>query len=1145
MSDSEQRKTIFYEELKKLKDNDYITEQDYLAIFSSYQKYSEYLWQEKQQELIRLEEKRRMEEMQALRIREEQLEQERLRKERAKPTPEQIRERNITWGLIAGVILLFIAGLAYATSSWDSMNHFMKVFALIFVLFLFYLISFVSHKWLKIEKTSFAFLVLASLLIPVTFIGIGFFELFGEWLSLFGPGRYVLGIITTVFCLPIYSAIGHYRKNRLFIWLSLLTLTSFVAFSLAALYLPVDWFYLGIMIYNASILAIYYLLKKESRVRVFIQEVPLFSQLNLIISTLFLLLFFQSEVFYSFNLLLTASLYIAMVFVYNNKHYHFVFTLLLVYGLYQLFEHSFIQNLSPVGFAFIGIGYLLLENKLNDRYLKNVFKYTSGILSLFAFIYVSLEGIQLRNDGSPLVLFIAYTIIAINYCCLAYLTKKRVFVYLAPIFLAVAGSQLWINVISEKLNLNIDGIFMFFVGLSLFVLLFLFNNNKYLLTIKQSSFVVSIVTMILAMLLSIGTSKWTESSLLFLLFGIIAIVIWQHHEHKYIRNSFTWVVPISWMLSLLFLYNSIPDNDYVNMMGVVGHGAISAIMIMFVGYGFKKTSLKPLFMPMFIVSLSSYAYCLITSFQIHFDYPVIRALMFFVGVILGVFLVYETKIHQFWITVSVTTVFFFLTLIDTFHLSDSPERLVFSLFLIPVILILIVEYLGRMIKQLQLAFFWTAHGALAIFLFVGLGYYAFKQFVPTVFLLPLIIYLYSILKRKTEWEIKLFLYLGFTVFTLNLLLLFSHFDLGVLTVEKAIGVAALIIGVLWWTLNPISKKRVEYFLVPLSIVSIVPFSLQYSLSFIDLVFATGFLTLSVYITLYRKWDFILFVPLMLYTIIWINATSQFNLVWMVVAFIFAIGVLQLVGLVRYKHLLHSNQSNKMPTLDYFTAFAGVYVLLFQMMITNNEPLFVKLLPSLTVVILLFLQRTRVTSEIATRVVTTLTAGSVLIPYYIFIDNIRIPELLHTEMVVLPFLVLTVYLQLNTWKDKIGMMNVIQRVVLILVAFVLMLDALQSNTVYDAIIIGTLSLVSMIAGMHFRIKSYFLVGFIVLFLTIFLQTRPLWGNLPWWGYMFIGGITLLSFASFYEWQKQRTKKEGKSTFQKKKEQLIQAFKDWNW
>lgn len=118
------------------------------------------------------------------------------------------------------------------------------------------------------------------------------------------------------------------------------------------------------------------------------------------------------------------------------------------------------------------------------------------------------------------------------------------------------------------------------------------------------------------------------------------------------------------------------------------------------------------------------------------------------------------------------------------------------------------------------------------------------------------------------------------------------------------------------------------------------------------------------------------------------------------------------------------------------------------------------------------------------------------------------------------------------------MNLIQLAILLIVATYLIIDALASNTIWDAIIIGTLSLISLIAGMFFRIKSYFFVGIGVLLLNLFIQTKPFWGNLPWWIYLILAGSTLIGIASYNEWQKQRKNSEGQTIVQCENEEDIE-------
>ena len=122
-------------------------------------------------------------------------------------------------------------------------------------------------------------------------------------------------------------------------------------------------------------------------------------------------------------------------------------------------------------------------------------------------------------------------------------------------------------------------------------------------------------------------------------------------------------------------------------------------------------------------------------------------------------------------------------------------------------------------------------------------------------------------------------------------------------------------------------------------------------------------------------------------------------------------------------------------------------------ISNGDPLWLKLIPSLLVVYFLYTLINRFTTILEKRIVKTITALSILLPYYITLSEFDLNPYIETELYVLPFIVLTIFLSRNTWKDYKKVMTMIQLIVLLIVTFILVTDALNSNTIYDAIIVG--------------------------------------------------------------------------------------------
>ncbi len=1138
---SEARKSIFKEELRRLKENNYLANEDYEKVSNAYDQYYAILMERKQAEAKRLEDLRKAREAEVMRIAEERKAQLRLEKERKKLTPEQIRERNISFALIAGVFLLLLGGLVLATSSWDKMNQMMKVFSLAFVSMLFFGISYLTRKYLKIEKTAFAFLTLASLLIPVTFVGIGFFQLFGEWLSLYGEGRYVLGIITTLICLPLYTWIASKNNHRLFVWLTFLTLTAFTGFLLAATYVPIDLFYFGMIVYNGLLLVGYHYLKNEQKYNCFVSELPLFSQLNLVISSLLMLIIFENSVLYSVNILVTAVIYMAIVFVYNKKKFHYVFTLLFVYGMYQFLEHSFLQPFNYVGFAMIGFVYLMLEDRVSDHYLKKIFTATSGIVSGLAFLYISFEGLVLRADDHSLILLLAYFLIASNYIYLAFLTNRNVFQFLAPIFLVASGYQSW-NLLSPMVTFDFFELYMFTVGVGLFVGIYVKNNSKYFLPIKQSSFYIAFITMGLTFLSSFIEGKFLELGLLLIMFGVILIVTNVIHPNKVYQNLAAWLVPLTWLLALIFIYEEFvfTDHFYVINIGMVGHLALSSLLLLAVSY-WLRTVREPLFLPMFTISIAGYSISLLGSVSITL-LPALQSSLYFIGIGVYLVLVNQTKNKHFWTFVAMTTAAFFLSLIELFKLTENTSVFVTTLFIVPVLLLLIAEFIGRKYPELKPYFFWTAHGFLGVFVVRSLGLYLITDYLPLALLIPLFIYCYSIFIPKSEWGVKLFLYFALTTLPINLLLFVDYYQIN-FSFEYSLTISVIIYSLLWGVSKNIWKTRIDLYILPFSLVTLSSFVIVEPLILLDLLLSILVSAFVIFLLYRRKWDIFSIVPLLFATICFQNYISSLDPPLKIMAYIVVLLLLQICGKLINQSLYFYDQTSRKYQIDWFTLSTPLFLLFLSETITTSDPLLLKLIPSVLFVFLLFMQINRVREPIVRNIVISATALATLRPYYLILDHVSVPVIIETELRLLPLISITIFLSKKAWHHRREIMKTVQAIVLVCVAVLIVRDALLSNTIYDALIVGALALVSIIAGMHYRIKSYFFVGTSVLFVNVLIQTKPFWGHLPWWMYLIIGGATLIGFASFYEWQKQRPNQTGKTLLQEKKEKFLKSWKEW--
>jgi hypothetical protein len=386
------------------------------------------------------------------------------------------------------------------------------------------------------------------------------------------------------------------------------------------------------------------------------------------------------------------------------------------------------------------------------------------------------------------------------------------------------------------------------------------------------------------------------------------------------------------------------------------------------------------------------------------------------------------------------------------------------------------------------------------------------------------------------------LYGAFTTLFLSIktgMIYFSGEDFG----YYAFLATSILIGVFWFTAKESFKLRTVYYLVPFSILGIASFMVTYPYSWLlfgmTVLYAVGTLFL-----LHRiKWDLLKLLPLLMifYASIQMIYQSRIAILFEIVL-LAAFGVsLLIAGGVFYSSLWENGGVFGLKSLDSYTIVSFFFIV--SISVFKTETFWAQIVHGLLMSAAFWLQRKRVHGDWEMGL--TFIAGAyLLVPYYAAVEQLNIPALWLWEVNVLPFVALVIFLRFvakGKWENLTGY---IQWTVLIIVSLILIRDGLMSNTVYDALILGSLSLLSMLAGMWLRVKAYFFVGAGVLLLNVVLQTRPFWGNLPWWGYLLISGSILIAVASFNEWNKQKGAKGEKTFIVTLREKFNSIFKTWN-
>ena len=117
--------------------------------------------------------------------------------------------------LIVGAILIVISAIVFLTTTWNTSLDIIKTIIVLLMFFVFLGFSHIADKYLHIKETSKVFFYISLSYLPLVFVSISLFKLFGEYLSINGEGRYIyLAASSTIMTLIYYYIMK--KKEDLF-----------------------------------------------------------------------------------------------------------------------------------------------------------------------------------------------------------------------------------------------------------------------------------------------------------------------------------------------------------------------------------------------------------------------------------------------------------------------------------------------------------------------------------------------------------------------------------------------------------------------------------------------------------------------------------------------------------------------------------------------------------------------------------------------------------------------------------------------------------------------------------------------------------------------------------------------------------------
>ena len=783
----EKRSKIFKQELAILREKKLIPKTDYLRISNAYERHVHQVNQmENQARLIReREEKEQTPHTDVLtNVTEKEVKQEiplpmnpelSKRKEisedkkkvvaKVEKTSEQLRERNISIVLITGVIFLLFGGLIWATSTWGNLNAILKVVCIGLVSVFFAGNAWIAFK-LKIKQTSFAFLTLASLFIPITILSASYYQIFGEYLSLQGEGRGLLGVIGGLLCLVIYYKIANYFQSKLFIALSLVTFTLTMIFGMAYLTFSNEVLFLLMAVFNLLFLLN---LEKVKNIKKLVLYKPYglqFITCKMIVEAFVMLTLFFSTIIYSVTLLITSVLFFILAYRYKRTYFHFVFTILFTYGYIHLVSNSILNQIEVIAMAILPLVFIGLFKYLKkaNHELSKGFMLTSVIMSSLVFLYV----FAMIFSAQETQVFLALLLLSAQFVYLSLEEKSKFLTYPAHVLFILSFIHL-----GYAFDLSISTIMnlIFVIQTCIYLSLYVFNSYDRLRLFRESALYMSAFGLLGITFLKYVELQWVGLSLCLAAISGLLLITYYKDRSKQLVKFCTYGFPISLTLALITLYPYFKELSrfYAKNVEVSVHLIIVSLLVIGLGFIWKTKGIQffhVFFITGQVVSFIAFTFLFDSSLP-----PIAVTLITLMATGINGLSVYLYHEHWLWFPVLLTSVGTYGSLFAVFNFNSNAFDTAFYL-LGPLLFLLISKVLGTFSGNGERYFYGYSQLMNVVAIPIGFAIILFEDLSAWLYMFVLVFYVISAFQSQIQWRKMAFTYIGFMTLYLQVLLLF-------------------------------------------------------------------------------------------------------------------------------------------------------------------------------------------------------------------------------------------------------------------------------------------------------------------------------------------------------------------------------------
>lgn len=337
--------------------------------------------------------------------------------------------------LILGALFIIISGLIFATTTWEYLSGGIRAVVIFFFAAVFFGISSVAERRLKLPKTGMLFYTLGSVFLPITLVAAGYFKAFGEYLSLTGGGRFILLAATFALLAAVCIKGGCDYKSKAFTWCGLFSVSAAVCCTILHFTRDAAVFALAASLYSFGMIFLCAFLGKKTSER-FGTLLSMMNSFAAINSVLLSISGIAAAFSGSGGLALAACVifacgYLKASFTENNAFGGAVpFTVFLALGLFAAVSPD---DMSGIAFTFVAVSAIpavLSFMNIIPVKLKNAMGIISAACGGFTLLFCVISAFAAEPG---IILLAAYIVLTAEILLLAKLNKSRIMLRIFPI----------------------------------------------------------------------------------------------------------------------------------------------------------------------------------------------------------------------------------------------------------------------------------------------------------------------------------------------------------------------------------------------------------------------------------------------------------------------------------------------------------------------------------------------------------------------------------------------------------------------------------------------------------------------------------------------------------------------------------------